>query len=112
MKRKILFSALIGMALLLAACGSAATPIATAAQPPATVATAAPLALPTTVPPTVAPATVAPATAAPATTAPVSTPTGPANLAVGQNATLGSFLTDSNGMTLYLYTQDTANTSN
>ena len=98
MKSKILFSTLVGLALLLSACGSAATPIATAA--PATAA-----------PATVAPATVAPATTAPATSAPVSTPTGPANLTVGQNATLGSFLTDSNGMTLYLYTQDTANTS-
>ena len=102
MKSKILFSTLIGLALLLSACGSAATPTAA----PATSAPA------TAAPATSAPATSAPATTAPATVAPVSTPTGPANLAVGQNATLGSFLTDSNGMTLYLYTQDTANTSN
>ncbi len=31
---------------------------------------------------------------------------------VGQNSTLGSFLVDSKGMTLYLYTKDTPNTSN
>jgi predicted lipoprotein with Yx(FWY)xxD motif len=31
---------------------------------------------------------------------------------VGQNATLGSFLVDSKGMTLYLYTKDSPNTSN
>ena len=30
---------------------------------------------------------------------------------VGQNASLGSFLVDSKGMTLYLFTQDTPNTS-
>jgi predicted lipoprotein with Yx(FWY)xxD motif len=31
---------------------------------------------------------------------------------VGQNSSLGSFLVDSQGMTLYLYTKDTPNTSN
>jgi predicted lipoprotein with Yx(FWY)xxD motif len=31
---------------------------------------------------------------------------------VGQNSTLGSFLVDSKGMTLYLFTKDTPNTSN
>jgi predicted lipoprotein with Yx(FWY)xxD motif len=31
---------------------------------------------------------------------------------VGQNAALGSFLVDLKGMTLYLYTKDTPNTSN
>jgi predicted lipoprotein with Yx(FWY)xxD motif len=31
---------------------------------------------------------------------------------VGQNATLGSFLVDSKGMSLYLYTKDSPNTSN
>jgi predicted lipoprotein with Yx(FWY)xxD motif len=38
--------------------------------------------------------------------------TGPATINVSQNATLGSFLVDSKGMTLYLYTTDTPNTSN
>jgi predicted lipoprotein with Yx(FWY)xxD motif len=46
-----------------------------------------------------------------ATPAPV-LPTGPATVNVGQNATLGSFLVDSQGMTLYLYTTDTPNKSN
>jgi len=67
MKRKMLFSALMGFVLLLSACGSGATPAATA--------------VPT------------------------------ASLAVGQNATLGSFLTDVSGMTLYLFTTDTPGTS-
>ena len=47
----------------------------------------------------------------------VATPTasagsGPTVVNVGQNATLGSFLVDSKGMTLYLYTVDSTNTSN
>jgi predicted lipoprotein with Yx(FWY)xxD motif len=46
-----------------------------------------------------------------ATPAPAA-PSGPAVVNVGQNATLGSFLVDSKGMTLYLYTTDTPNTSN
>jgi predicted lipoprotein with Yx(FWY)xxD motif len=39
-------------------------------------------------------------------------PSGPATVNVGQNATLGSFLVDSKGMTLYLYTVDTPNLTN
>jgi predicted lipoprotein with Yx(FWY)xxD motif len=39
-------------------------------------------------------------------------PSGPATINVSQNATMGSFLVDSKGMTLYLYTTDTPNTSN
>jgi len=39
-------------------------------------------------------------------------PGGPAAVNVGQNASLGSFLVDSKGMTLYLFTKDTPNTSN
>ncbi len=35
-----------------------------------------------------------------------------AQLAVGQNAQLGSFLVDSKGMTLYMFTVDKPNTSN
>ncbi len=48
--------------------------------------------------------------AAPAATA-VAASTGGALVNAGQNATLGSFLVDSNGMTLYLFTKDTPNTS-
>jgi predicted lipoprotein with Yx(FWY)xxD motif len=39
------------------------------------------------------------------------TPTSPAVVNVGQNATLNSFLVDSADMTLYIYTKDTPNTS-
>ena len=38
-------------------------------------------------------------------------PSGPAAVNLGQTAALGSFLVDSKGMTLYLYTKDTPNTS-
>ena len=41
-----------------------------------------------------------------------SQPSGPATVDVSQNATLGSFLVDSKGMTLYIYTVGTPNTSN
>jgi predicted lipoprotein with Yx(FWY)xxD motif len=37
---------------------------------------------------------------------------GAAIVNVGQNATMGSFLVDSKGMTLYIFTKDTPNTSN
>jgi predicted lipoprotein with Yx(FWY)xxD motif len=39
-------------------------------------------------------------------------PSGPVVVNVGQNSTLGSFLVDSKGLTLYLFTKDTPNTSN
>ena len=39
-------------------------------------------------------------------------PSGPAAVNSGQTAALGSFLVDSKGITLYLYTKDTPNTSN
>ena len=38
--------------------------------------------------------------------------TGGTTISVGQNDNLGSFLVDDKGMTLYLFTKDTANTSN
>ena len=41
----------------------------------------------------------------------IAPPTGPATLKVAQNATLGSFLVDQNGMTLYIFTKDTAGVS-
>lgn len=87
MRNKILFSALLGLALVLSACGAAATP--------------APTAMP-----------VATASAMPVATDTVaSAPSSAATVMVGQNATLGSFLVDSKGMTLYLYTTDTPGTS-
>jgi predicted lipoprotein with Yx(FWY)xxD motif/plastocyanin len=42
---------------------------------------------------------------------PEPTPTGPATPKVSQNDQLGQFLVDDKGMTLYLYTKDTPNTS-
>lgn len=36
---------------------------------------------------------------------------GPANIMIGKSDTLGSFLQDDKGMTLYMYTKDTSNTS-
>jgi predicted lipoprotein with Yx(FWY)xxD motif len=93
MKTKFLLFCLAGLALIVSACASA-TPVPPTPVP--ATATSAPVA-PTTVPPTSAPS--------------VATPSGPAAVDVSQNATLGSFLVDSKGMTLYLFTKDTPNTS-
>ena len=84
MKRTYLvFSALAVLVLLATACGPQATP--TAAPPP----------------PTTAPATQ-----------PASVPvTGAATVSLGKSDALGTFLTDDKGMTLYLFTKDTPNTS-
>lgn len=49
----------------------------------------------------------------PTSTTTTNTPaTTPNTIQIGQNSTLGSFLTDSNGRTLYYFANDTANTSN
>ncbi len=82
MKSKLLLFSLAILALIVSACG-AATPV----------------------PPTATSAPVIPNTGQ-------STPTGPATVDVGQNASLGSFLVDSQGMTLYIFTNDKPNTSN
>jgi len=88
MKTKLMLVSLTVLALVLSACATA-TP------------TSAPL--PTSVP------VVVPT----ATNAPVVPITGVgAMVNLGQDATLGSFLVDSKGMTLYIFTKDTANTSN
>jgi predicted lipoprotein with Yx(FWY)xxD motif len=81
---RLIVSALVTFVLLTAACAPQATP------------------------------TVAPPTEPPAgTELPAAVPvTGEAAVNVGQNDTLGSFLTDEKGMTLYLFTKDTPNTSN
>ena len=80
--------------LVLAAC-------APAAQITVATATSAPIA---TMAPTTAPmATVAPTAASPAAEA---------SLSVASDAKLGKILVDSKGMTLYMYTKDTANQSN
>ncbi len=100
MRNKILFSAVVMLALVLSACGAAATPAPTAV-PPAT---------DTAMPPATDTAMPAATTAAPTTAA--SMPSGPAVVNVGNNSTYGSILTDSADMTLYLYTSDLPNTSN
>jgi predicted lipoprotein with Yx(FWY)xxD motif len=79
----LVLSMLVGLVLLVTACSPQATP------------TAAPL-------PTEAPATE------PAAVVPV---TGGSVVNLGQNDTLGSFLVDDKGMTLYLFTKDTPNTT-
>ena len=88
MKTKLMLFSLTVLALIVSACGSAT--------------------------PTAAPATSAPvvpvtglATATPA----AATPQRAGCVNVGQNAALGSFLVDSKGMTLYIFTKDTPNTS-
>jgi predicted lipoprotein with Yx(FWY)xxD motif len=93
MKTKFLLSSLTLLALIVSACAPApATPM-----PPA--ATSAPV-VPVTGSSTNTPA---PAPALPG---------GPAAVNVGQSAALGSFLVDSKGMTLYIFTKDTPNISN
>jgi predicted lipoprotein with Yx(FWY)xxD motif len=85
MRSPLLAGSLVGLAVLLAACGGAA---------------AAPAA-------SVAPATAAPATAAPATTAPEA---GAAAIALADTS-LGSVLTGAGGLTLYMFTADSGGTS-
>ena len=104
--------------------GAAATPAATTTPAATPAATSAPgVTAPTSTPvsaPTVA-ATETPSAAGTSTPAAIASITpsagaGPATaatgLAVAQNATLGSFLTDNAGRTLYLFLRDTANSSN
>jgi predicted lipoprotein with Yx(FWY)xxD motif len=75
-------SALVGLVLLATACSPQAAP------------------------------TAAPPAEMPATEPPVAIPvTGDAVVNLGQNDTLGSFLVDEGGMTLYLFTKDTPNTT-
>ncbi len=85
---RFILSALAGLMLLLSACS--------------------PQAVATTAPPTAMPATQAPA----ATSAPAVPVTGGQVVSLGKNDALGSFLVDDKGMTLYLFTKDTPNTSN
>lgn len=65
----------------------------------------------TTAPATTTPVTAAPATAAPATQSSATQAPSGLVLGLGSNATLGSYVTGANGMSLYLFTQDTATTS-
>jgi predicted lipoprotein with Yx(FWY)xxD motif len=82
----IMLSILAGLVFLVSACSPQATP---------------------------APTNVPPPTQAPAATEPAAVPvTGGAAVDLGKNDALGSFLVDDKGMTLYLFTKDTPNTSN
>jgi predicted lipoprotein with Yx(FWY)xxD motif len=56
-------------------------------------------------------AVIDPAGMSVAATPAASSTSGAATINVGQNSTLGSFLVDSKGMTLYIFTKDTPNTS-
>ncbi len=105
MRNKIFFTALTGLALVLSACG-AATP--TAAP------TTAPVATDTAMPAAPAATDTSAATAVPPTPTEIPFPTasGPAVVNMGNNSSLGSILTDSQDMTLYIFTKDTPNTSN
>ncbi len=89
MQRKYLVPAIVlALTLLASACAPQAAPVAATSAPAAT-----------SVPVT-------------GSTSAAAAPSGPAHIAVGQNAQLGSFLTDDKGMTLYAFTKDTPNTSN
>jgi len=102
MKSKLLFTTLLGLALALAACGPAASTPAATAMPAATDTVLVPVtgaATDTAMPPA-------------ATMAPTTAPAAGAAVMLGQNTALGSFLVDSKGMTLYIFTNDSPGTSN
>ena len=84
----LIFTLFAALTLIVTACSPQATP------------TQAP-------PPPAAPTQASAATQAPAAAA----PSGPAMVNAGKNDQFGSFLVDDKGMTLYLYTKDTPNTS-
>jgi predicted lipoprotein with Yx(FWY)xxD motif len=90
MKRKLFFLSLILIVLIVSACGSA-TPSLSTLVPQA--------------------ATVIGTAVVPITGNKTATPGAPSVVNVGQSAALGSFLVDGKGMTLYIYTMDTTNTS-
>ena len=92
--------ALILFTLLLAACAPAATAAPTATMAP----------VPTTAPAATTAPTMAAATAAPAAT--LVAPTAEVTISVATDPKLGSILVGDNGMTLYIFTKDTADTSN
>ena len=112
----LLITLLAAFTILATACAPQATPT----QPPATQApaTQAPPAQAATTsspatqsPYNYSPATQAPATSMPATMVPPATPSGPATVMVTSNSKYGSILTDANGMTLYMFLNDTSTTS-
>jgi len=97
MKSRVLLGVLsLVTVLIVAACAAPAAP----AQP-----TAVPTEIPTAVPPTAMPAT-------PPTTGGGGASSSAASLMIAKNPTLGAFLADDQGRTLYLFTKDTKGTSN
>jgi predicted lipoprotein with Yx(FWY)xxD motif/plastocyanin len=90
MKSKLLFTLLFTLAMAVAACSPQTTAAPTQAPPQAPAATQ-----------------VTAATQAPA----ANSSSGP-TVKVGQSGSLGTFLVDAKGMTLYLFLKDTPNTSN
>lgn len=97
--------ALALIVLAMAAAGCAAPAAIPAAAPQATAAQSASA----TVPPT---AVAQPVAAATPTSSMEAASAAPAILTIAQNDQLGQFLADEKGVTLYLYTKDTPNTSN
>jgi predicted lipoprotein with Yx(FWY)xxD motif len=108
--RRLAVCGLAILALALAGCMPPPLPAA-----PAATATEAPMEEPTAAEPTVemtATVEMEPTVEMTATVAMTDTVTGPATVMVSDNAELGDILTDDNGMTLYLFTNDTPGTSN
>src|SRR5918996_692081 len=100
MKSRTILGILLVLVLSLAACA----PAPAATEPVTEPATEEP-SLP---PPTEVPVTEAPATEAPAETATVGVPvTGAATVEVSESADFGPILVDGQGMSLYLFTNDT-----
>ncbi len=125
MKCRIAWLSSLVLLFGLTACAPAAPPTPTVA-PKATTAAVTPTSIAATptvgaaqmVTPTAAPKpTIAAATPTAAGTMPTvgatkpAAPTAAATLAIGQNATLGQFLTDNQGLTLYVFLQDTSSQS-
>ena len=109
MKSRKYLGIMLMLALTLAACAPIATQISTIIPPteePATV-------MPPETPPTEAPATEVTATEAPTTEAPAETATGgvpvtcAATVKVSESADFGSILVDGEGMSLYVFMDDT-----
>jgi predicted lipoprotein with Yx(FWY)xxD motif len=99
MRTKFLLFSLTILALIVSACASATPLLATATPAPV-------------IPATATSAPVAPVTGLSTDTPAAAMPNGPAAVNAGQSAALGSFLVDSKEKTLYIFTNDTANTSN
>ena len=109
MKYKPLLGAICGLALILAACAPAATPTqAPATLEPTTAATEAPATEAATEAPAATESPVATEAATEAAGVPV---TGEATINVADVGTFGSALVNGEGMPLYIFSRDTADTS-